>query len=245
MKKLNNLIKSVAILSIVASSLFAGTFNVDKNKDKELIEVAKKIMPSTDIKKVIETEIPNMLAVLLANEEVVYIYPPKQLIFIGEIYNANGVSVSDKHIEKIGAKKINDGDNSPLDISPLFKVSTRMAEGSGKYGFIVFTDPDCPFCKELDSYLLSQGVTVDYVYTPIDSLHPDARAKATKIVKDKNKISESEAIQRIAEGEKIATGLGIKGTPQTIVYEIDTKKPINGITGADKKAFSEYVKKAN
>lgn len=242
--KLTQFIKTATLVSMMASSLLAGTFNVDKNKDKELLETAKKIMPSTDIKKVMATEVPNMLAVLLANEEVVYIYPPKKLILIGEIYNADGVSISDKHIEKLGAKKIDDGSEGPLDISPLFRVSTRMSEGNHKYGFIVFTDPDCPFCQQLDNFLLSKGVTVDYVYTPIDSLHPQARAKAVKSVMEKNNISEAEATKKISEGEKIATGLGIKGTPQTIVYEIETKKPINGITGADIKAFGEYLQGA-
>ncbi len=54
--------------------------------------------------------------------------------------------------------------------------------------------------------------------------------------------SEEEAIMRIREGEKIASALGIKGTPQSIVYEIQTQKPVNAIAGADTKAFGPYLK---
>lgn len=241
------MIKKVLVVSLFCclaiNSVFA--FDVNGNKDKELMKVAKSILPSTEIQKVMPTEMPNVLAVLLANEEIIYIYPPKKLILIGEIYNSDGVSLSDKHLKAIGAKPRSDDaqGNKPLDISPLFEASIHIKDGDGKYGFIVFTDPDCPFCKQLDQLLSTQNVTVDYIYTPIDSLHPNARAKAVSHVMKNKKMTEDEAKKFIANGEHIATGLGLNGTPQTIIYEKEGKKPINGITGADPRAFAQYLPK--
>ena len=242
--KLRNLILVMLSWGVLANTLFAEVAILNKEQNDQLMNAVKKVMPSSNIKKVMPTEIPNMVAVLLANEEIVYVNPIKKLIFIGEIYDSNGASVTDKHVEKIGATKLSD-DNTPLDISPLFKVAVRMGEGAGKYGFIVFTDPDCPFCQQVDNFILNKNVTVDYIYTPIDSLHPHARAKAIKTIMVKNKISEDDAKKQITEGEKIATALGIKGTPQTIVYEISTKKPVAGIGGADLKIFDEFIKRGN
>lgn len=242
--RLNKLTLWIMTFGIMTNTLLAEIVIMNKELNDQMMNAVKEVMPSSSIKKVMPIEIPNMIAVLLANEEIIYVNPVKKLIFIGEIYDSNGVSVTDKHIEKIGASKI-DEDNSPIDITPLFKVSTRVKEGSSKYGFIVFTDPDCPFCQQVDNFILDKNITVDYVYTPIDSIHPNARKKSTKIVMEKNKISEADAEKRIVEGEKIATALGIKGTPQTIVYEIATKKPIGAINGANFKIFNEYIKRGN
>lgn len=231
------ILKNILLMLVLGLGANGSDFNIQG--DRKLLDVAKKMMPSTDIKKVMPTEVPNMLAVLLANEEVIYILPQQNLIFLGEIYNTNGVSITDKHIKDIGAKKV---DNEPIDISPLFKVSVPVREGKGKYGFIVFTDPDCPFCKQLDQFLTQQDVTIHYVYTPIDSKHPNARAKAIKEIMTKRSMNETEAKQLIGEGEKIATGLGLNGTPLTIVYEIASKKPIQGISGAKQSEYAPYLK---
>lgn len=213
--------------------------------DQELMETVKTIMPSTSIKKVMRTEMSDLLVVLLANEEIVYVYPPKKLIFIGEIYSKDGVSLSEMHLKKIGAQTLQGTQEGVLDISVLFNVSTRIKESKHPYGFIIFTDPDCPYCQELDRFLARKRVRVDHVYTPLDSLHPNARAKAIKTVMEKNKLVEKEAIKRIQEGENIATGLGIKGTPLLIVYEVETNKPINAISGANVNALDVYLKGAD
>ena len=62
---------------------------------------------------------------------------------------------------------------------------------------------------------------------------------------EKNKLVEKDAIKRIQEGENIATGLGIKGTPLLIVYEVETNKPINAISGANVNALDVYLKGAD
>lgn len=235
--KFQRIILSISATTLLLSSLVASPFNTN---DKEMMAVAKKMLPSTDIKKVMPTEIPSMLAVLMGNEEVIYIYPPKALILVGEIYNTKGVNITDKHIQDIGAKKSNTDDKA-LDIAPLFNVSVNMKEGNGKYGFIVFTDPDCPFCKQLESFLLKEDVSVNYIYTPLDQLHPNAREKSISIVMQKRSLSREEAIKLIGEGEKIGAALGVRGTPSTIVYEKESRKPVGGIGDADPKNYAPYL----
>ena len=235
--KLKKLIFPIIASTLIVNSAFASSpFNTN---EKEMMAVAKKMLPSTEIKKVMPTEIPSMLAVLMGNEEVIYIYPPKALILVGEIYNTKGVNITDKHIQEIGAKKVNN-DDKPLDIAPLFNVSVKIKAGSGKYGFIVFTDPDCPFCKQLDSFLPKEDITIDYIYTPLDQLHPNAREKSINIVMQKRSLTREEATKLINEGEKLSTALGVNGTPSTIVYDKESRKPVNGIGGADPKLYAPY-----
>lgn len=229
--------KLLSTLLLVGVLFSQSNAKINVKGDKDLLETAKKILPSTGIEKVMPTEIPNVYAVLLSSGDMVYIYPPKELILFGEIYSKQGVNLSEKHVENIGAKKTN---AEPIDITPLQKVSVRMKEGNGKYGFIVFTDPDCPFCKQLESMLFNEEVTVDYIYMPLDNLHPNAREKSIKSVMQKRSLSRDEAITLISEGEKIGNALGVNGTPGTIVYEIATKKPVNGISGANPQQYAPY-----
>ncbi len=226
---LKNTFKVALATLLATTSLFA---------DDKVMQVAKKLLPSTEITKVMPTEISNMFAVLLENEEVIYIYPDKDLIFIGEIYNKDGVSLSEKHLKKIGAKSAAES----LDVAPLFKVSTRMRDGNSEYGFIVFTDPDCPYCIELEKFLMQKDATVDNIYTPIDSIHPKAREKSIAIISEKLGISSDDAKKRLEEGEKIAQGLRLNGTPQTLVYQISDRKPVGAIAGANYKEFEVYLK---
>jgi len=182
-------VKKIALLVMLTFMLVGESLNAKGEKEKELLALAKTMMPSTTILNVKQTEISNMLVVLLANEEIVYLVPSQKLIFIGEIYTTDGVSVSEKHMAHLGAKNTKNNSDGTLDISPLFKVSTRMKIGNSPYGLIVFTDPECPFCQQLDIFLNAKDITVDHIFTPIDALHPNARAKAIKIVMEKNTIS--------------------------------------------------------
>lgn len=46
----------------------------------------------------------------------------------------------------------------------------------------VFTDPDCPYCKQLETLLNKvDNVEITYIYFPVTQLHPDAENKVNKL----------------------------------------------------------------
>jgi thiol:disulfide interchange protein DsbC len=58
----------------------------------------------------------------------------------------------------------------------------KIVKGNGSRKFAVFSDPDCPFCQELEKSLLSVTDITMYVFLfPIAALHPQAPAKAHAI----------------------------------------------------------------
>lgn len=64
---------------------------------------------------------------------------------------------------------------------PLARAIKRV-KGSGRRVMAVFADPDCPYCKRLESDLKSvDDLTVYYFLYPIDSLHPEASKRARQI----------------------------------------------------------------
>ncbi len=71
------------------------------------------------------------------------------------------------------------------------KESFSVKYGKGTRKIAVFTDPDCPFCKELDHELLGGGldnydVTIYYFMNPLTTLHPNAMQKSKQVLCSSN-----------------------------------------------------------
>jgi thiol:disulfide interchange protein DsbC len=105
----------------------------------------------------------------------------------------------------------------------------EIKKGSGAYQFAVFSDPDCPYCKSLESGLAKAGISnyTAYIFLyPLKTLHPDAAAKSESIwcAKDKaeawtNFMVKGTAPEKancdnpLAANEKLADKIGVSGTP--------------------------------
>jgi thiol:disulfide interchange protein DsbC len=64
---------------------------------------------------------------------------------------------------------------------PLDKAIT-IVKGNGKRTLALFTDPDCPFCRQLEEQLVNvTDVTIHVFLYPLTNLHPDAAKKAEAI----------------------------------------------------------------
>ena len=67
-----------------------------------------------------------------------------------------------------------------------FAFTVKKGDGSRKLA--VFTDPDCPYCKKIETELQDvDNVTIYYFMLPIDKLHPNARKKAAIVWCSKDK----------------------------------------------------------
>jgi thiol:disulfide interchange protein DsbC len=64
---------------------------------------------------------------------------------------------------------------------PLDRAFVKV-KGDGSRKLAVFSDPDCPYCKQLERELAAIDNLTIYIYLyPIASLHPDAERKARLI----------------------------------------------------------------
>jgi thiol:disulfide interchange protein DsbC len=109
----------------------------------------------------------------------------------------------------------------------------REVRGNGSRMLAIFSDPDCPYCQQLESDL--QGLTNVTIYTflmPLVSLHPGAHNKAVSVWCAKDSIAAWHATmwrgESIAEADcpnpvdrNVALGerLGINGTPTLIAAD--------------------------
>jgi len=157
---------------------------------------------------------------ITAGEQVFY-FSPEGYLFFGEIWTKDGKNLTAEMREKVVAERIN-----TLPLEKALKI------GNGPKKVIEFTDPDCPYCRKVDNFLSKRTDVTRYVYfVPLRRIHPDAEKKARYILSqsDKDKafrdvfegvldgkpisIADGAQEQQLEEMEKIATGLGVRGTP--------------------------------
>lgn len=125
----------------------------------------------------------------------------------------------------------------PLDMKSIRK-NADLVFGNGKEEYIVFTDPECPYCVKFERLWpsLSQKVIL-YVYFMPLSNHRNAVKMSCYIMKQKNHTAKAKAIldmangdrsyekltmnkqthklfsQKLKENQALANEFGVRGTP--------------------------------
>lgn len=161
------------------------------------------------------------------SNEVVYFSPTAEVMIFGQMYNKNGINLTDQ------AKQIWQGNRiNKLDISDALII------GGGSITIIEFSDPDCPFCKSFDSWVNNRSdITRKIIFTPIASLHPNAHKDAVHILcsDDKalalkqifnNEIDYKDMLgckagrELLIKHQAIAKAFGVSATPTLIINGI-------------------------
>lgn len=121
-----------------------------------------------------------------------------------------------------------------------FDTSIKAKFGKGTKKIAIFTDPDCPFCKQLDkeihSKLQGQDVTIHYFMNPLNIQgHEEAPLKARKIYCSSNKDkawkdwmlegklpnNKGECKNPVADHKNLARSVGFSSTP-VMIFENGT-----------------------
>ncbi len=181
---------------------------------------------------------------VVSGQNVIYYDPKSGTRLIGEMYTKEGRNLTVEARDKASAE-------AALKALPLDKA---IKIGKGKNTVIMFTDPDCPFCRKIEEYFKDKKDITRYVYLlPLEQLHPKSMDKSKIIMcsKDKTKAfleamggsldtaevkpcSDDKAAAVLNANISLARKLGIQGTPYLIV---------NGVTvrGADTKRIDELL----
>ncbi len=77
--------------------------------------------------------------------------------------------------------------SAPVDLSNL-KNKEALIYGNGKDEYVLFTDPECSYCKKFESYfpLLKDKVKIKIFFFPLD-FHENAKDLSFYIMGQKNK----------------------------------------------------------
>lgn len=128
-------------------------------------------MPDLKIESMRKLPKLEMYEVVVNGRNVLYVEPTGTTAFVGRMLDVQSKeNLTEKRIQEL----------LRVDFSglPLDKAIVSV-KGSGARKLAVFSDPDCPYCRQLEKEL--QGITDVTIYTflyPLVSIHPDAPRKA-------------------------------------------------------------------
>ena len=121
------------------------------------------------------SEVPGWYEVYTDDRQLLYVDEKINFILSGDIIAVDGLrNLSQARLEKLGA--------IPLNTLPL-NLAMKEVRGNGSRRLVIFSDPDCPYCRKLEHEL--QGITNVTIYTflyPLTTLHPQADKIAQDIV---------------------------------------------------------------
>ncbi|MEP6483210.1 MAG: DsbC family protein [Rudaea sp.] len=185
---------------------------------KIVTDALHKLVPQAKIQSISESTMPGFLNVV-ADGHVIFISADGKFLIEGHVFDIatrrdltnEGLS----SVRKEGLARI--GDDKKLIFAPPHP----------KYTVTVFTDVDCPYCKQFHKQIAEYnrlGIAVEYVLYPL-SIHPgsDKKAETVWCEKDRNSaytnamnganLPAKTCANPIGEVGTIATGMGVDGTP--------------------------------
>jgi thiol:disulfide interchange protein DsbC len=138
------------------------------------------------LRKVFATTYPNVTIVdvrpgpveglyeVFTGDTIVYANATGSLLMLGPLVDTATRS-------NLTAQRIDDRNSIDFSTLPL-NLAIKTVKGDGRHTLAVFSDPDCPFCKQLEQSIHTfDNVTIYTFLFPITSLHPDAANKARNL----------------------------------------------------------------
>ena len=250
------MIKIFLSILVLFSNLSA--ISLTSKIEKDLVQ---SIIPKTNIIKIKHTQIDGLYEAFLKNGEIVYIYPYKRLLFFGKIYTNTGIDLTQIDLN-YWKQQVNRNLLKTLNVKELTKDSftLKFGKGSNRYAIVMFTDPECPFCRRVDRYLRNNNVDATFYinYMPL-YFHKNAKKWALQILSSKNKKEAIDTIEKtnkdldvtitqkakktLKNTQDLAQKLNIRGTPTMFVIDTKTNKVIDKIDGANIPKMEQWLKR--
>ncbi|MBE9610075.1 DsbC family protein [Chitinilyticum piscinae] len=176
-----------------------------------------------EITSISKTPIKGLYEVVIDKREIIYSDAKGEYIVQGDLVDL---------AKRISLTKEREAELSVTDFSKIpLADGIKEIRGDGSRKLVVFSDPDCPFCKKLEQQSLASidNVTIYTFLFPL-SIHPDAERKsrliwcaddqatAWKGFMFQNQLPDNkgECPNPVAKNLKLGESLGINGTPALI-----------------------------
>ena len=205
-------------------------------EEKVVRDALAKLAPNAKAEAVVKSELPGFYEVVVNNGQVVYISADGKYLIQGDVLDvtqkANLTSRAQAGIRLAALKSL------PQSKRLVF------APANPKHTVTVFTDVDCPYCRQFHKQIAAYnqvGIAVEYVLFPL-SIHPgaDKKAEAVWCSQDRNAAytaamngqdpGKKTCANPVGETTALAMKIGISGTP-TILNEYGVQ--VNGNAAQD------------
>ena len=138
-----------------------------------LKQVLEQKFPGAEIRGIAKTPYFGLFEVMF-DDRIVYTDAKARYLVVGAVYDTE----SKTNLTEERQRKLNRISVAALPLD----IAIKKVKGNGERKLVVFSDPDCPFCAQLEKTLKSIDNTTVYTFLfPIDQIHPDAARKAKMI----------------------------------------------------------------
>lgn len=208
------------LLAIGFVTLSASSF---ASVEADVMTKLKGNFPGIDFTTVSKTPVNGIYEVVVNKKDVIYVEDTGTYFFPTMIQMATG-----KNFGEDKKAELNKVDFKGLP----FKDAIKTVKGDGSRKLAIFSDPDCPYCRRLESSLKTvDNVTIYTFEYPLTGLHPNAKEKSISIwcASDKSKAWTDALLDGVTPAKKecsnpierniaLANKMGIQGTP-AIIFE--------------------------
>ncbi len=188
-----------------------------------VLDKLKPYFPTITTENISNSELDGFYEVAITNPQIDVLY----ISFDGR-YVIQGAVTDLELMANLSSKRINSERKKILNSIDKDKKIVFEAENE-QYIIHVFTDVDCPYCAKLHSNMQgmnSLGITVKYLASPIEQLHPNAQSAMEKIWCAEDKAiamhnyktnrdlpNSPDCINPVEDQLAISKQLGVNGTP--------------------------------
>jgi thiol:disulfide interchange protein DsbC len=158
---------------LIAATFSLFSLSITHADEKSLASLLKQNYPELKAEVLGKTPIAGIYEVLV-NDNLTYADESGRYFFIGNLVDySNKLSLTQQRMQTINS----------IDVKTLpLKQAIKQVKGKGQRVLYIFTDPDCPYCKQLEQTLTQVDNITLYIFPfPITSLHPNAANIAKQI----------------------------------------------------------------
>ncbi len=214
-----------ALLATGLIALTACSASADGKPQAEIKAKLVKQLQGREVVSVNSTPMKGIYEVVLGGNMIVYTDARADYLLFGDMVDVvKRTSLTKDRLDEL--RKV-DFAKLPLDLA------IKEVRGDGSRKLVVFSDPDCPFCKRLEQDSLKDisNITIYTFLMPLDQLHPDAARKSRaiwcapdRVAAWKNWIfngklpepARDNCDNPVAKTTELGASLGISGTPGLI-----------------------------
>lgn len=167
-----SIIKKI-VVTVFSLALFGYAFGATADLEKVRAEVFRKF-PGKAVVSVRPTPLAGIFEVMLAPKQIIYTDSAVNFALPGPLIDL---------VRQVNLTEISLANANRVDFSSLpLHAAIKTVKGNGARKLAVFTDPDCPYCKQLERESLSKidNITIYTFLYPLDH-HADAYRKAALI----------------------------------------------------------------
>lgn len=189
----------------------------------ELIAVERNLRlmyPKTRFGKISPTPLPGIYEVVMGRN-VAFVEESGRYFIFGRMFDM------EKQEDITSGAEVVQPAAPAVDFASLpLQHAVKSVHGQGRRALVVFSDPDCPYCKKLEQELAKvDDVTVYTFLMPLEQLHPDSRAKADAVWCSKDRSAAWTGLMRDGKVPRKARGCE---APHNIVLPLAEKLGISG-----------------